>query len=211
MLTTISSIDQLIQRFKSLPDDGDLYANFYYQEITDALIKSGQKGVLYLKNWIEQNDPKVLDLIGTARLRAVLFALSQVNSERDREWVKVLLLHYLEDERPEILAEAIDGLRHQKARYTIRVLMLLNHPSAQVRSSVLRFFAALHPNRALPLLLLALHDSDPLVRENAADELGDLGDRRAIQPLQELCQDSCQNVREAAESALEMFDNLKNS
>jgi hypothetical protein len=152
-LTTISSIDQLIQQFKSVLDDGDLYANFYYQEITDALIKSGQKGLLYLKNWIAQNDPKVSAPISIARLRAALFALAQVNSGQDREWIKSLLLRYLEDERPEILAEAIDGLRHQKARYTIRVLMLLNHPCAQVRSSVLRFFAALHPHRAFPLLV----------------------------------------------------------
>jgi len=206
MLTTISSIDQLIQQFKSLPDDGDLYANFYYQEITDALIKSGQKGILYLKNWIEQNDQKVSDPIGIARLRAALFALAQVNSGQDREWVKGLLLRYLEDERPQILAEAIDGLRHQKARYTIRVLMLLNHPYAQVRSSVLRFFAALHPHRAFPLLVLALGDNDPLVRENAADELGDLGDRRAIQPLQLLCRDDAPNVRAACQSALDMLE-----
>jgi HEAT repeat protein len=146
-----------------------------------------------------------LNLLTQARVRAILFALSQVKSSRKKAEINSLLESYLEDSRPNIVAEAIDGLRYQKAKkYNIRVLSLLNHPSPFVRGSVLRFWAALYPEQALPILLRSLSDIDPIVRENAADELGDLGDTAAIAPLKDLLEkEEQQNVRESIETALE--------
>lgn len=87
-----------------------------------------------------------------------------------------LLLDALDDRHPAIVAEAIDGLWNQgcdDARE--RVLPLRDHPAPHVRAAILRYMSHLHPDDARPLLLAALRDPDPLVRENALDELDELG------------------------------------
>jgi len=206
-----TNVTRLISLFNSVPSDGELYADAYYQDIADRLFQQGNERWLYLEEvfpfYDRQSRDNPLDLLSQARVRAILFALSQVKSSRKKTEITTLLESYLEDSRPSIVAEAIDGLRHQKARkYKIHVLSLLNHVSPFVRSSVLRFVATLYPEQSLPILLRSLDDSDAIVRENAVDELGDLGDESAISPLKVLFEnENDRNVREAIKTALEML------
>jgi len=206
-----TNVTRLISLFNSVPSDGELYADAYYQDIADRLFQQGNERWLYLEEvfsfYDRQSRDNPLDLLSQARMRAILFALSQVKSSRKKTEITTLLKSYLEDSRPSIVAEAIDGLRHQKARkYKIHVLSLLNHVSPFVRGSVLRFVATLYPEQSLPILLRSLDDSDAIVRENAVDELGDLGDESAISPLKVLFEnEKDQNVREAIETALEIL------
>lgn len=204
-----NNLTKLTSLFTSEPTDGEAYADAYYQDIANRLFQQGSEGWLYLEQVLpfydQQSRDNPLDLLNQARVRAILFALSQVKSPRKKAEIIGLLEGYLEDFRPNIVAEVIDGLCYQKAKkYNIRVLSLLNHPSPFVRGSVLRYFATLYPEQALPILLRSLNDSDPIVRENAADELGDLGCDDAIHPLQTLLKkEKNQNVREAVSTALE--------
>ena len=206
-----TNVTRLISLFNSVPSDGELYADAYYQDIADRLSQQGNERWLYLEEvfsfYDRQSRDNPLDLLSQARMRAILFALSQVKSSRKKTEITTLLESYLEDSRPSIVAEAIDGLRHQKARkYKIHVLSLLNHVSPFVRGSVLRFVATLYPEQSLPILLRSLDDSDAIVRENAVDELGDLGDEAAISPLKVLFKkEKDRNVREAIKTALEML------
>lgn len=206
-----TNVTRLISLFKSVPTDGELYADAYYQDIADRLFQQGNEGWLYLEKLLpfydHQSRDNPLDLLSQSRMRAILFALSQVKSPRKKTEITTLLESYLEDSRPSIVAEAIDGLRHQKARkYNIHVLSLLNHASPFARGSVLRFVATLYPEQALPILLRSLDDSDAIVRENAVDELGDLGDEAAISPLKVLFKkEKDRNVREAIKTALEIL------
>jgi hypothetical protein len=206
-----TKLTKLISLFKSEPTDGELFADSYYQDITDRIFQQGNEGWIYLEEVLpfydRQSRDNHLDVLSQARVRAILFALSQAKSPRKKTEVTGVLESYLEDSRPIIVAEAIDGLRHQKSRkYNIRVLSLLNHSSPFVRGSVLRFFAALYPEQALLILLRSLDDIDAIVRENAVDELGDLGDEVAIAPLKALLEkEKEENVREAIETALEIL------
>ncbi len=50
-----------------------------------------------------------------------------------------------------------------------------------------------------------MRDSYPLLRETAAQALGQLADRRALPALQDLLQDTNQQVRRRAEEALAQF------
>lgn len=56
--------------------------------------------------------------------------------------------------------------------------------------------------RVVPVLIRALHDRDSQVRRQAALALGEIEDRRAVEPLGLLLQDECAAVREAAAQAL---------
>lgn len=51
-------------------------------------------------------------------------------------------------------------------------------------------------------LISDLGDEDPLVRENAAQELGGTGDKQAIKPLAKALKDEDQDVRKAAKESL---------
>lgn len=64
----------------------------------------------------------------------------------------------------------------------------------------------LHPDKAYPLLIEALKDPDFIVRENAADELGELDGAEAIPYLRPLLVDSHPDVQQAAQTAIAMLE-----
>jgi vesicle coat complex subunit len=146
----------------------------------------------------------LIGLLSTAdddRLRAIIFALSSHPGEPMR--IRNLLMDYLRDQRPLIVAEAVDGLAALDARdATEQVLALQDHPSPYVRGGVLRFMARLHPDEARELLIDALSDPDYIVRENAIDELQEIDATDALPSLEPLLHDPHPYVRQAAETAV---------
>ena len=77
-----------------------------------------------------------------------------------------------------------------------------------VRGSVLRFMSEFYPERAVGLLIDALNDAHFIVRENAADELGELEAVEALPFLRAKLEDPHPDVRQAAETAIEMLEPL---
>lgn len=191
------NLEELIARFEIPPPEGEEYADAYYLEVASLIGQKGEQGVAFLVEQLGKAD--------TARLRAILSALTGAGLETPLTAEQ--LFSYLEDERPEIVAEAVDGLRRQcKKEGTGRVLGLLQHPSPYVRGSVLRFMSQLHPDSALTLLINALKDKHFIVRENAADEMGELGKPEALPHLRSLLTDPNVDVRQAAQTAIEILE-----
>jgi hypothetical protein len=168
------SLSELMARFHGAPFEGEEYAYTTYSEVALLIRQNGSAGVEFLWNEAQQAD--------TPRLRAILLALTQPPLEEPtiREW----LLSFLQDKRPLIVAEAIDSLTRQEEADTVeQVLRLLKDASPYVRGSVLRFMSEFYPERAVPLLIEALNDAHFIVRENAADELGELSELEAVEAL----------------------------
>ena len=168
-------------------------------KVARLIRESGSAGVEFLWNEAKKAD--------TTRLRAILLALTQPPLEKPA--IKKLLLSLLQDKRQLIVAEAIDSLTRQAEADTLQqVLPLLKHASPYVRGSVLRFMSEFYPERAIPLLIEALNDAHFIVRENAADELGELEAVDALPFLRAKLEDPHPHVRQAAETAIEMLESL---
>lgn len=186
------SLKELIEYFQELPSEGEDRAT-YYIEIALLIKKQGENGIKYLH--------KEADFASEEQLRGILFALTEPPANREK--LRQMLFKYLDDQRPMIVAEAIDGLRKlEEKNVAHKVLAMLKHSSPYVRGSVLRFMARLHPNEAIPLLLDQLKDPHFIVRENIADELGDLGIPSVIPYLQPLLSDPHPDVQQAAQTAI---------
>jgi HEAT repeat protein len=190
------NLEELIARFNMPSPEGEEYEFAYYLDVSGLIAKQGAKGLAFLQ---EQ-----LDKANTVRLRALLFALTQSDIETPLSLEQ--LLSYLRDERPEIVAETIDSLRRQDRREVKHIVFnLLQHPSPYVRGSVLRYISSLYPNEALPFLIDALKDENFIVRENVADEMGELGMLEVLPYLRSLLTDSHPDVQQAAQSAIEIL------
>ncbi len=193
-------LNQLIVRFTGPPEDGEEYACTYYTEVALHIReRGGDAGVNYLWNSFERAD--------TDRQRAIIFALSEPSIAMPA--LKERLLSLLHDARPMVVMESVDGLaRLGAADATDRVIDLQQHPSPYVRGSVLRFMRRIHPDRAFPLLIKAIEDPHALVREVAADELGELQNLDAIPHLRPLLVDPDSDVRQAAQTAIEILESM---
>ncbi|OUL36181.1 hypothetical protein BV372_08210 [Nostoc sp. T09] len=194
------NLEDLVQRFHLPPPEGE-DAGTYYQEIAHLIKSHGQAGKdLLIKEIQNANTPQ---------LQAILFALTETPlahpfAEPD---LFRLVVSYLKDERPLIVMEAIDGLSRLGCIGPKKdILELLEHPSPYVRSSVLRFMRRLYPEEAFPLLIEKIYDPDYIVRESAADELGELDDIQAIPYLQQLViNDEHPDVRQAAKTSINLL------
>ena len=194
------NLEELVQHFRMPPSEGEDYAIAYYQEVAHLIRQKGEAGITFLQQEINRAN--------TAQLQAILFALTE--TRLNDLALRNLLFSYLKDDRAIIVMEAIDALSRQGEKDAIySVLALREHPSPYVRSSVLRFMRRLYPDRAFPLLIKALKDPDFIVRENAADELGELDVVEAISDLHPLIEDPHPDVRQAAQTAIEILESLQ--
>jgi HEAT repeat protein len=197
------NLEELLQRFHLPPPEGE-DAAIYYQEIAHLIKSLDQTGNNLL---IEE-----INNANTPQLQAILFALTE--TPLAHPFAKPELFHlvvsYLKDERPLIVMEAIDGLSRLGVTQPVKdILELLEHPSPYVRSSVLRFMRRLDSDKAFPLLIEKLNDPDYIVRESAADELGELEDIQAIPYLQQLIiKDTHPDVREAAQTSIKLLSSI---
>jgi HEAT repeat protein len=165
-----------------------------YMVLASKMANLGDVGIQYLLNMLHGGNE--------IRTRAILFALS--TSQQDRKAMVKIFSSYLDDKRPLVVSEAIDGLIQVKDQsHKQQVLSLLKHPSEYVRGAVLRYVRCrLDDNTAFKILVAALADPHYIVRENAIDELAELGKPEAISYFKELLADSHPHVRLAAKTAL---------
>ncbi len=186
------TLKELIECFQGQPFEGE-DPSIYYLELTILIKNQGDAGIDYLYRAIDKADVQ--------RVRGIIFALT--DSSLEREKLLSLLLKYLENQHSLISAEAIDGLRRLEEKNAInQVLAMLGHSSPYIRGSVLRFVAKLHPDKALPILLDKLKDPHYIVRENAVDELDELGIPSLVTYLEPLLLDNHPDVKQAAQTAI---------
>lgn len=142
------------------------------------------------------------------RLRGAIFGLG-LSSNRD-QGQRAVLVSFLAHVDPMVVAEAIDALRHSKSNSEWQsVVSLVHHESPFVRGAVLRYASyALPIDQSFPLLISALSDGHYVVRENAIDELAELGDKRAAKVIMPLLGDPVADVQQAATTALNTLARL---
>jgi hypothetical protein len=171
---------------------------FWLEEAAVRLVRSGPAGLAFLLHCIPRVDEP--------RLRAILLALSFLSQsvlERNRSKLRDLLLSFLNDRRPMVVAGAVDTLRVLDGTDLIdRVLPLVRHRSPYVVGSALRFLSRNSPEQARPILLKALESDQPIIRQNAVDELDELNDVKALPRLRRLLADEDADVRRAAQTAV---------
>jgi HEAT repeat protein len=111
-----------------------------------------------------------------------------------------VLMAATDDPEVDVQVNAVASLGYQRHRPALKKLRELSrHPSAQVRSSVVRTLGRMHEaDELLPLL----KDQDPSVRANAALALGVLRHEPAVVPLITALEDSSPLVRQRAATAL---------
>lgn len=203
------NLEDLTNRFRMAFNEARKHGSYseeeedlYYAEVAGRIRLRGEEGIGFLKSEVCNAD--------TARLRAILSALAW--PKFDDPSLPELFLLYLNDQRPMIVAEAVDGLSGQEVKEAVdRVLQLLSHSSPYVRGSVLRYMRQLYPDKSFSLLVTALKDPDYIVRENAVDELDYLGNQEAISYLYPLLKDSHPDVRQAAQTAIENLKDIEAS
>jgi HEAT repeat protein len=175
----------------------------WLQELAIAIAKAGPEETKWLLAFARYADE--------LRLRAILVAMTCVAeelSEQQREYLCELARQLLADKRPMVVAEAIDTLRLLGCRRAKdRIAALGRHSSPYVRGSVLRYFARHHSKEAVPLLERALNSKEPVVRQNAVDELDEMNYTPALAKIKRLLEDPDKDVRQAARTAVEHLEN----
>ena len=189
-------LEGLIHYWHSVgPLDGKEYATSYYNELAFLIQNKGAAGRLFLKEQISKSNGD--------RLAAILYHLPS----KEKPIPVNIILQYLKNEFPLVIAHAIEGLKFQEEKKAKNeVLKLRFHYSPYVRSSVLRFMSKLYPDEAFLLLIEALQDSDEIVRQSAIDRIDELEIIKAIPYIRPLLDDPSPDVRQAAETAIQ---NLK--
>lgn len=166
----------------------------YCMQLTTAIVNCGSRGVSYLT--------KMLTSASEVRTRAILFSLSS----DEKKQVKIIdtLILYIDDARPSVVSEAIDGLRFMEYSCWEIIKPKLEHSNEYVRGAALRYASKMLSNdEAYAILISALNDPHYIVRENALDELAGLGKREAVVYISKFLTDINPDVRQAARTALE--------
>lgn len=197
------ALPRLVQLFESkdLPESVDPEeSSLWYEEIAVKIIEEhGEQGLDYLLSSMPKWDER--------RLRGVLLSLCflPVDTLNQKHAMLVdLLLSYLHDSRPLIIASAIRTLRHLDCHDAlVPVLPFVNHSSPFVQGAALHFLSKCDFSIARPLLFAALESPSPIVRQIAIDELDESVCVDAIPKIRELLSDKNPDVRLAAQTAIE--------
>jgi hypothetical protein len=189
------TLDALKAALYSPCPDGDEYAFGYYEEV--ALLIMAKGGAEYLRSQ--------LDIAQAERLAAVIFGIT--STPISDPVLTQRLISLLSAAHEIVVMAVIDGLRFQSETSAVDIVLGLNtHHSPYVRGAVLRYIRTLFPEQALPLLIASLADDHYIVREVAADELGELYNTAALPHLKKLLDDPHPHVRQAVETAIEWLE-----
>ncbi|MBA2285554.1 MAG: HEAT repeat domain-containing protein [Ktedonobacteraceae bacterium] len=190
------NLDELEQQF-----DRDGNYDDYYEEVAEQIVAHGEPGLVYLRRIVEEA------CIDEPQLCAAIWVLSL---QPEGPWYREKLRTLLQDSRGQVVASAVGGLARISARdLSETVLRLQTHPSPYARAGVLVYMSRLFPNEAPPLLIAALKDAHPIVRESAIDELDDLGYYQALPAIRPLLYDQPDPVRQAARTAVKNLTVLR--
>lgn len=183
------SFEELLALFQcEVADDDDFYAVLAYN-----IAQSNR----------QQFEEMLQDLSGT-RLRAAIFGLGTSagldHSSGD------LIFRYIDHSDVLVAAEAIDALRRMGLADWPQIEPALRHQSAYVRGAALRFAKAKLGAGAKPILVEGLQDADPIVRQNALDELEEIIAPQDIPLITPYLNDTSADVRQAARTLLESME-----
>lgn len=131
------------------------------------------------------------------------FACAALARERDPKTAPQIL-EAARDPVPKVRAVALEAWRGVQGPQSLDLLLaaLREDPSREVRWQAAIELEALKDGRAVPGLIAALKDWDPLVRTGAAEALKGIPDPRAVQSLIRASRDSDTSVRRAAAEGL---------
>jgi len=190
-LLTLFSSDH---RYKDDPAEKELWL----QEVAVRIAKSGAEGLCFLIRSLPSADQ--------AELRAILLSFSFLPREvveENLETLKRILHTFLGSTHHMLIAEAIEGLNSLGLTDVIQdVRPFLAHWSPYVVGSALRYLSWHDPERAKPVLLESLNSNEPIVRQNAIDELDRLSCSEALPYIRPLLHDEDKDVRQAAQTAI---------
>ena len=195
------NLPELIACFQKTVPEEESETSIYFEEVALLIRQQSKAGIDFLFEEIDKTN-------STIRLRAIIFALT-FPPPVENSALKNIVTSYLSDERPLLVAEAVDGLTCLGATDTAdAVLPLRTHPNPYVRGSVLRFIGNLFPKEAPPILLEALQDPHYAVIDNAIDKLDDLGAIEAIPYIRPFLSYPHPNVVQAAQTAISNLEEL---
>jgi HEAT repeat protein len=187
-------LEDLIALFRDPYLDGDDGAVMYYDEVGLAIRRWGDQGDAFLRALLPGTDE--------GHTRSILFALSCPPLPTPP--VKSIILPYLHDVRPSVVASAIEALApFAEAGDNAEVLQHATNESPYVRGSVLRYLAFTRKQGAAPFLIEALEDSHPVVIRTAIDALGDQCVTDALPALLRFLDDADPDTRDAASLSVE--------
>lgn len=193
-------LTKLINCFHQTFTDGERDDFSYFSDVALRIRQYGKAGIDFLFG--------ELDRANLEQLRGIILALT-FQPPLEHPSLRGILLSYLHDRRPLIVADAVDGLAFLGATDTAdAVLPLRTHPDPYVRGSVLRFISRLFPKGAPPILLEALQDPHYIVKENAIDELDNLGAIEAIPYIRPFLSDLHPDVVQAAQTAISNLEEI---
>jgi hypothetical protein len=165
------------------------------REIADEIAREGEGGIAALLNAIRATPE-------SPQAEAALVALHANKHVTDE--VAEAALPMLRAADPCSVAAALDffaahgDASHVQAAEAYRV-----HESAHVRAASLRYLVSVHCDALSALLSTAAIDADALVREEAAELIGEMQLRGELHLLDLLVKDTSGDVRQAAGTALE--------
>ncbi len=89
-------------------------------------------------------------------------------------------------------------IRSDPRSYDDKISSALRHPLPETRARVCELAGRRRMRTAVPILIERTTDPDTYVRVAALDALGEIGDLRALGPVERNCRDRSLLVREAA-------------
>lgn len=195
MYSELDGLDfaSLRERFEGPAINGDEYAISYYDEVAIRIRNvGGDEGVDYLLSRAVVANPP--------RLHATFLSLT-MPPPVDRPGLRSLMDSNLGHADGSVVSAAIDGLAALGMRDdAAKIFDMREDARPLVRAAVLRFDVSVHEHEAIPGLVEALGDSDPIVRQAAIDGLDHLEAVQTASRVLELASDPDQDVRQAVET-----------